>query len=169
MKHRLLALLLAGTTVTACSTTRHTTPAFDSVSLPPLALSVFADHPVHVDVLDHRAERPDSESLVRTTKALLEQALIGAGRTVSADGTATLEVRIRHYRADFELGNWNGVVHLQGTVNTPSSRHVVPVERLVKKSNMWGYESGDEAVQQAYADALAELLSKVDDLHTAML
>ncbi len=149
----------------ACSTTRYSAPEPGAFQPPALQYAAFKGSSVAVRVLDHRGVREESEALVQSTRDAIVRSLKGAGITLSKSAQASFEIRIVRYRADFEMGNWTGCVRFQGIVETESEqRHELPVEKCVRKSNLWGGRSGDDAVQEAYSDALAELLSRVDQI-----
>ena len=165
MNAKVSTLVLVMISTVGCSTARYTAPSADSFSPPPLDYPALAGHSVRLNVLDHRGDRDQSDQLVSTTRSIVTKSLTNAGIPVEEAGDASFEIRINNYRADFELGEWNGCVRFTATVEVEGNEHQVPTERCVKKSNLRGYASGSEAVQQAYRDALAELLSKVDQIH----
>ncbi len=149
----------------ACSTTRYTVPSAFTLQPPKLEYPALRGRSVQIVVLDHRGDRQDSDALVKAVHDSIAQALIGAGVPNVKASDTKLEARITAYRADFEFAAWNGCVRLIATLDAPPRpRAEVAVERCVKRSNLWGYRSGDEAVQQAYSDALSELLSRIDQL-----
>lgn len=149
----------------ACSTTRYSAPPSGAFQAATLAYPILKGRSIQLAVLDHRGDRQESESLVQATRDSVAQSLTQAGVQIANASEAKFEIRIVAYRADFELAQWNGCVRFVAVLDlTPQGRSEVPVERCVKRSNLWGYRSGDEAVQQAYSDALAELLSRVDQL-----
>jgi hypothetical protein len=149
----------------ACSTTRYSAPPRGAFQPARLEYPILKDRSVQVAVLDHRGDRQESEALVKATHDSVAQSLTQAGIRLANASETRFEIRIMAYRADFELAQWNGCVRLIAALErAPEGRSEVPVERCVKRSNLWGYRSGDEAVQQAYSDALAELLSRVDQL-----
>ena len=156
--------IVAGAAI-ACSTVRYTTPPPGAFQPPRLEYSVLRGRSVQLTVLDHRGDRQESDSLVKVTRDGVAQALSQAGVRIAQTSDTKLDVRITAYRADFEMAEWNGCVRLNATLDAPPRpRSEVPVERCVKKSNLWGYRGGDDALQQAYSDALSELLSRVDQL-----
>ncbi len=164
MTSRSFTISIVASAAIACSTVRYTPPP-DSFRPPRLEYPVLRGRSVELTVMDHRGDRQESDSLVKVTRDDLAKALTQAGVRIARTSDSKLEVRITGYRADFEMAEWNGCVRLNATLEAPPRpRSELPVERCVKKSNMSGYGSGDDALHQAYSDAMSELLSRVDQL-----
>ncbi|MCI0572262.1 MAG: YajG family lipoprotein [Myxococcaceae bacterium] len=161
---RLGVVLVGCLALMGCETTRYAVSR-SGPSLPRFAFSgLQSSAPFRVEVVDHRSERQESEALTESVTTLMSQALTSAGVALAPDGTARLEVRVQRYRADFELGQWKGCSKLMAIIERPgtSPLTVTPQEKCVTRSNLWGYRSGDEALEAAFYDTVAELLSTMD-------
>jgi hypothetical protein len=73
-------------------------------------------------------------------------------------------VRVTYLQADFELGNWVGCTRMSWdlTAGDAPAADPVSVERCVRKSNMWGYQTANDVVDDSYAAAMADFLTKLE-------
>jgi hypothetical protein len=115
---------------------------------------------VLVQVLDNRAEREDSAELSAATKAAITKSLTAAGVRVAATAPVTIDVRITRYRADFELGQWNGCTTLTLDLVAEGQRvSANPFESCVRGANTAGYGSANAVLVKSWKDALSSMLS----------
>jgi len=79
---------------------------------------------------------------------------------VQSGADADLVIKISVFESTFSLGNWTGTVEFN--VEQPRlGNNRFPVQRSVTLSNLWGYKSADDALRQAYKQAMSELIAKL--------
>jgi hypothetical protein len=120
-----------------------------------------------VTVLDRRAKQDDSNELVSRVHDDIANALEREGVRVGEGGgdpDARVTVRIHEIAANFELGNWKGCTRVSYTFRKREGEESedVPLEHCVKKSNMFGVGTAHDVLDEAYGEAMAELLSKLE-------
>jgi hypothetical protein len=156
----LLGLLLA-----SCAQTVASVPA--PISGTPHDFGRLKGAVTAVTVLDRRAKQDDTSDLVSRVHDDIANALERDGVRVGEGGgdpDARVTVRIHEIDANFERGNWQGCTRVSYTLRMREGEESedVPLERCVKKSNLWGTETAHEVLDQAYAEAMSELLSKLE-------
>jgi hypothetical protein len=161
MTKRIRGVLLL-TALSACGTSRSTVPA-RATDLPRFTFSQLSGKQVALRVLDHRANVEQSGEWIQRVTTDVTTALHGAQIRVTDTAPVTMEIRLNTLRADFELGNWNGCARLSGQIEGTGKPASAMAERCVKKANLYGYKTADNVVAMAYRDALAEMLSNLDD------
>jgi len=133
--------------------------------VPLMTYPIFKNRAVTVRVLDNRMDRPQSGVLVDEVRGLVDGSLARAQLGKGAEPPAVLEVRILRYGADSELSKWRACVGFGATVEIgPAVRHEVVSERCAVTENVWGTESADEVLREAFRQAARELLSQIDVL-----
>ena len=115
---------------------------------------------VRVQVNDLRAERENSEQLVQVIKGQILSAL----STEKITGNRTLynlNIDIIEHRSFFTLGNWNASTKLRIKLIDPKNNMVGNwnAEGSSHRSNMWGYETAKAVSQDAYNNAVADMMS----------
>jgi hypothetical protein len=164
----LLALsgLLAGGG--GCGSTRYASPSAAQAAgdgLPFMTYPIFKNRNVAVRVIDNRMDRPQSAVLVDEVRGLVEGSLSRAQSGKGSEPPAVFEVRIVRYGADSHLSKWRACVGFGATVEiAPTVRHDVSAERCAITANVWGTESADQVLREAYRQASHDLLSQVDVL-----
>lgn len=161
-------VLLTWAVLPGCASTRYASPAAAQSAreeLPFMTYPIFKNRAVAVRVLDNRMDRPQSAVLVDEVRGLVEASLSRAQLGKGSQAPAVFEVRILRYGADSELSRWRGCVGLGATVEIASAvRHEVAAERCAVTENVWGTESAEQVLREAYRQATRDLFSQVDVL-----
>ena len=157
-----VALLVLGL-LPGCASSRSTPPT-TSAPLPQFDLLALQGHTVALTILDHRAEALNSQEWLARLQSDVSSVLVRAGVTIASSGEYHIELRLLQARSDFELGQWKGCAKLAAEITRFGGLPVVnaTADRCVTKSNLWGHATASRVLEQAYADALSELLSSLD-------
>jgi hypothetical protein len=160
---RMLMVILLIASLSGCATSRSAPPTTQAL-LPRFELSALKGHTVDLTVLDHRAEATDTEQWIARLRADVGAARLRAGTTLAPSGEYHIELCLLQARSDFEFAQWKGCARIAADVTGPG---VVPpvaavADKCVTKSNLWGSSTAGRVLQQAYNDALSELLSSLD-------
>ena len=161
--------MLAAGCGAGCATTHYAAPSAAQLADDALPSAttypVFKNRKVTVRVLDNRIDRPQSVVLVDGIRGLVDRALKRAQVGDGPEAPAVFEVRITRYVADAELSKWKACVGFAVTVEiAPAVRHDVATERCAVTTNVWGTESADLALREAFREGSRDLLMQVDGL-----
>lgn len=144
--------------------TRRSEPPAEGPSLPRFAFAGLTGKHVQLKVSDNRADREASFPWTSTVESDVARSLREAGVLLDARGDYRFELRLNVMRSDFGNREWTGCAAMTAAISGPGQGEprVFDAERCVRKGNMSGYATADEALQEAYGDVLAKLLSDVD-------
>ena len=115
---------------------------------------------VRVQVNDLRAERENSEQLIRGIKGQILSAL-SSEKITGNRSLYNLNIDIIEHRSFFTLGNWNASTKLRIKLIDPKNNMIGnwKAEGNAHRSNMWGYATAKAVSQDAYNIAVADMMS----------
>jgi hypothetical protein len=155
--------ILAG----GCMGTFGAPPSEGTAQIVEPTFPVLRGRKVMVSILDQRrpADPQKSQRIVTETFARVTSSMERAGIQIAEKGEATIQISIVAYGVDFNLGHWNARAQFRIEVDVPGQARLdMPIDRLVTKANVWGSRDGDEALRQAYADAISGILAHIDEM-----
>jgi hypothetical protein len=146
-----------------CASTRATPPRPLS-NVPHFRYASLRRTPIAVAIEDVRGDQDESGELKERLRSDLSIALSSASVPVSPDAPITLRIRIVRYGANFALAEWKGCVAFESRfIGANSEQPLVPVERCVSRFNALGAATADDVLSDAYGEAVAEFLRRLDD------
>lgn len=155
----LSAVASTKTSRTASHSSSPTRVDMGQVSFPKLR-----DVPVRVQVSDEREERTNSDAVRANVADLWREALQKDGVAVRDDSENVLHIRVRQYGSTFAGTDWTGCARFTLHASGASlSEEELSAHKCVTKHNAFGYRTADEALAQAYRDAITELIYRYGD------
>ena len=145
-----------------CASERHAVPPVGTLVTPELRYDLLRGKRINVRVVDERSNREFSEGLIATIEDAVASSLRHAEIPVDETSSDLLEIRIRAFSTELNLGEWKGCAALSSTLKVGEKPEVMAFEQCVTKLDTAGPKSGDQAAAKALEDALALLLHQVD-------
>ncbi len=157
MKHYQLLVLVSVVAAFGCAQTKVYTP---QVTPTRVELSGLPASIVTVEINDLRAEKNHSDALAAVLRSQVESALT---RSPAPEGATRhrLVIDVVEHRSYFTSGTWNASTRLRARLirSDGSLRGQWEGSGSGRRSNMWGYHDAKAVSQDAYNNAVSDLLS----------
>lgn len=166
MKKALAVILLPSLVFLSACTSYSAAPNSEAVTvLPNFPLIAFHGKAVQITVEDMRPDAVDTSRLKRQLTSDLTTALTRAGATVDPSAPNLVQVRVSRLRADAGNRQWEGCGTINATVRFEGKEpKTVRGDRCSTTSTWAGMHPNQAALNKAYRDTLADLLSQLDTL-----
>lgn len=117
---------------------------------------------VRVQVNDLRAEKENSEQLIKIIKGQVLSAL-SPEKIIGNHLLYNLQINIIEHRSFATSGNWNAVTKLRIKLIDSQNNIIGNWEALgnTQRHNMWGYATAKAVSQDAYNIAIADMMSNL--------